>query len=102
MLTLEAANKARSDKSLNKLYNFTDYGVKSYLQLIDLGIFIRAEIGETPSVQWNRVKFNRMDYGEQKEYERKLNTMIPEYRLYTSERSFFCVPKTVYEYFINR
>jgi len=103
MSTLTAANKARQSKSLNIRYNFTDYGVKSYLQLIEMGVFVRAQAGTKPSVRWNRIKYNRMDWSEQKEYERKLDTMIPDYRLYTSltGTSFFSVPKTVYDYFIS-
>jgi len=101
MTNIIRMNQARQLKALHKVYNWPNYGIKSHLQLIDEGCFLRGEIGQEPSVKWNRRKFNNMDYSEQKEYERKLDTMVPEYRLYTSETSFYPVPKLVYDYFIS-
>ena len=87
--------------ALRKVYDWPDYGLKNHMQLIDEGIFLRGEVGEVPSVQYNRVKYNRMDWYQQREYDKKLQKMVPEYRLYTSETMFFPVPKLIYDYFIS-
>jgi hypothetical protein len=92
---------ARQTQVLHKEYRWPKYGVKSYLQLINDSVFVRAEIHNIPSVQFNRIKYNRMDNAQQEEYERKLDLMVPEYCLYTSGSSFYSVPKLVYDYFVS-
>ena len=94
-------NQARQMAILRKVYAWPDYGHKSHLQLIDEGIFLRGEVAEIPSVKYDRVKYNRMDWHQQREYSKKLEKMIPEYRLYTSDTTFFPVPKLIYDYFIS-
>jgi len=54
-----------------------------------------------PAVKWNRVKYNRMDYAQQREYERRMDKLVPEYRLYISETVFYTVPKLIYDYFVS-
>ena len=99
MNNLTNANKARSKKALDKLYRFSDHGVKSFRQLIDKGIFVRAERAQVPSVKWNRVKYNRMNWPEQQEYEKKLDKTKSQYRLWYDEDVFTDVPKYVFEYY---
>jgi len=73
MANLSKANQVRRDKAINKLYNFSDHGVKSFKNLIDDGLFMKSEAEKIPQLQYNRTKFNRMtnQYGEQDEYYRK-------------------------------
>ncbi len=101
MPDLTKANAARLNAALDKQYRFS-HGVDTLRGMIAAGRFSRAEIGETPSVQWNRRKFNRMNHAEQAEYQRKLNTMKTEYRLYNAgcpHESWVTVPKMVFDYF---
>jgi len=97
---LSQANSARQQKALNQKYCFRDYGIKSFLQLIEEGIITGAKITMEPSVRYNRIKYNRMDWNEQMAYEQKLNTKVKVYNLCTSKDSSFTVPKMVYDYFI--
>ena len=94
-------SKINSSQALNKLWNFRKHGVKSFKNLIDEGIIIRGEIGEKPSVKWNRTKYNRMNHAEQREYEEKLNTMVKSYELYEEENIYWEVTKTVYDYYLH-
>lgn len=104
MSNLTAANLSRLNAALDKKYRFS-HGVDTYRGMIESGYFSHAEAGETPSVQWNRRKFNRMDGREQADYQRKLDTMKPEYRLFNKEcphGSFCAVPKMVFDWFETR
>ena len=101
MSDLTKANAARLDLALDKLWTFR-HGIDSFRNCIAQGKFSHAEIGETPSVKWDRRKFNRMDHKQQAEYQRKLDTMVPEYRLYwagCSMESYSAVTKSILEYF---
>ena len=80
MSNLTAANLARLNAALDKQYRFS-FGVFTFRQAIEAGRFSRAEVGKKPSAQWDRRKFNRMDARQQAEYQRKLDTMKPAYRL---------------------
>lgn len=97
---LSPANLARRQKAIHQKYCFAGYGVKSYYELIQMGVITHARISKEPSVRWNRVRFNCMDWSEQKEYERKLDIMVPVYMLCTSADSAFKVPKMVYDYYV--
>lgn len=99
---LSQANSARQQKALNQKYCFANYGIKSFLQLIDEEIIISAKEGTEPSVRYNRLKYNRMNNEQQEEYQRKLDTKVKIYKLYTSNGSCFTAPKMVYEYFKER
>jgi len=101
MSNLTAANLARLNAALDKQYRFF-FGVSTFRQAIEAGRFSRAEVQEIPSVQWNRVKFNRMDYRQQAEYQRKLDTTKPDYRLFYAgcpHGSSVGCPKIVLDYF---
>ncbi len=104
MPDLSKANAARLAAALDKPYPFS-FGVSTFRQAIDAGKFSRAERGEKPSVQWNRRKFNRMAHRQQAEYERKLDTLVPAYRLFNSgcpHGSWVEAPKMVFDYFNAR
>ena len=101
---LSAANTARLNAALDKKYRFS-HGVDTFRAMIERGAFSRSELGQTPSVQWNRRKFNRMDHRQQAEYQRKLDTMKPEYRLFNAgcpHGSWTPVPKMVFDWFNSR
>ena len=88
--------------SLDKLYRFDKYGICSFRSLIDKNVFIKAEIGSVSSVRYNRTKYNRMNGAEQLEYEKKLNKLVSEYRLYYTDTVFTVVTKEVYRYFTEK
>jgi predicted adenine nucleotide alpha hydrolase (AANH) superfamily ATPase len=105
---LTAANQARKEKALNKLFRFNNQGVKSFKQLIDAGVFSKSKTELVPALKYNRAKFNNMSnmYGEQDEYYRRCteNTKT-EYSLVYKElwkgkyESSTEVSKFVYDYF---
>ena len=99
MTNLSNANKVRKDKALNKLWNFSDYGVKSFKQLIDMGIFIKSEIYKESKIKWNRVKFNRMNFREQEAYELKMKETKNTYLLYYNETTSTECSRFVFDYF---
>jgi len=101
MPDMSNANAARLNAALDKRYAFS-HGVDTFRGMIAAGRFSRAEIGQTPSVKWDRRKFNRMGYAEQAEYQCKLDTMKTEYRLFNAgcpHESWVAVPKMVFDYF---
>jgi len=87
------------NSTLDKLWNFAGHGVCSFRTLINKNTFVKSEIASVPSVRYNRVKFNRMNYREQMEYETKMAKMKTEYRLYYDDSVFTEVTKEVYQYF---
>ena len=59
-----------------------------------------VEIDKKPSVKYDRRKYNRMNWEEQKEYERKMDILVPEYQLRKpGESTYYEITKTEYEYF---
>ena len=101
MSKLTKANEARKEKSLNKLWKFQDQGIKSFKQLIDLGIYDRAEEVTVSKYIYNRTKFNRMNQAEQDVYEEKLKEKKTAYRLWRKAEPDTCseVSRFVFEYF---
>jgi len=59
---------------------------------------VKLEAGKKSAVEYNRVKFNRMDSQQQAQYERRMNETKPQYRAYISDNSFREVSKTEFEY----
>lgn len=101
MPDLSKANEARLNAALDKRYQFS-FGISTFREAIAAGRFSHAEKGEKPSVLWNRRKFNRMDHKQQAEYQRKLDTMVPAYRLLSADcphGSWVEAPKMVFDYF---
>lgn len=99
---LTAANHARQEKALNKLYRFNNHGVKSFKQLIDANVFISSKEELEPELKYNRIKFNRMTNwnGEQDEYYRRCTEKTKKaYFLYYDERTSTEVSKLVFDYF---
>ena len=100
--SLTAAMEARQNKALDKLYNFSGYGIGTYRERIDKGHYVRGKVADVPRVKWNRTKYNRMNYSEQEEYDAKMKETKKEYRLYYDERVFVDVPKLVYDYYLEK
>ena len=82
-----------------KKYRFENGFTGTYLEAIDSGMFIKSDIRTVPKYQYNRIKYNRMDNREQREYEEKLKENKTEYRVYVDNDSFFTVPKRDFLYF---
>lgn len=104
MADLTLANAARLNAALDKPYRFS-FGIATYRQAAESGRFSHGAVGSKPSVEWNRRRFNRMDQREQDAYQRKLDTLVPAYRLYLANDSQGCwveCPKMVFEWFIAR
>jgi len=98
---LTAANEARKEKSLDKLWNFSDYGISSFRELIDKGVFVKSESKLVPQLQYNRIKYNRMNnFREQEDYYKKCTEKTKlSYSLYYSETVSTEVSKFVFDYF---
>ena len=101
MPNLTAANIARMNAALDKLYSFEGFGITSFRRLIDAGEFASATAEQEPVEYYNRIKFNRMNAKEQEAYEKRLKETKTVYRLVLAkdEARDFAVPKMVYDYF---
>lgn len=100
MATLTAANEARTKKSLEKLYRFNGV-VQSLQQYLDGNLFTVIDRVE-PKYEYNRRKFNAMDYREQAEYERKLAIKVTKYYALFTDGSMLELPKIVAEYYRSK
>lgn len=103
MANLTKAQQARADKFLNKLVRTEEWGVITYRKWLenfknDGGC---VEESEQPSIKYNRVKYNRMNWDEQREYDEKLKVMKPLYKLKRKpeDNSFWEISKTEFDYF---
>ena len=101
MANLTAANTARLNNILDRQWRF-NHGVDTFRGCIAKGLISHATSGEVPSVRWDRRKFNRMGAIEQREYSRKLDTMVTEYRLHwagSAHNAYSTVPKMLFDWF---
>jgi hypothetical protein len=100
MPDLSKANAARLAAALDKPYRFS-HGVDTLRGMIAAGRFSHAEAATVPRIEYNRLKFNRMDSRQQAEYERKLKETKTEYRLIYAADSdrYIAAPKMVFDYF---
>jgi len=102
MKKLTAANSARANKALDKLYNFSDYGVTSFRKLIEKEVFVKSKEELEPALKYNRKKFN---YGfnnqeAQDEYYRRCTEKTKKaYYLYYDDRISTQVSKFVFDYY---
>lgn len=97
---LSAANEARLQKSLSKLYRFD--GV-----VMPLGKYLEEnawalEVREEPKIQYNRHKFNAMGYAEQAVYEQKLAERVTRYYAKFADGSMLTIPKMLADLRIAR
>lgn len=99
---MKEALKAKADNLLSKLIRDVDGIVFTRREWLERKKRqgCTAKLEDKPSVQWDRRKFNRMDYPEQKEYQKKLDTKVPSYNIYEPNSSVFTeVTKTEFDYF---
>ena len=85
--------------TINKKYRFNNGFIGTYKEAIDNGLFIKSEIKDVACIEFNRVKYNRMDYKEQAIYENRLKETKKEYRLYINDDTFNVVCKRDFDYF---
>lgn len=99
MQTLELANEARLNKALNKLYRYS-YGVATLKQHLDANA-VSFSTKVVPKYEYNRRKFNNMNYDEQAAYELKLKEVKTIYVANYKDGAYSEIPKMVYEYYTN-
>lgn len=105
MSNINKALSAKAEKFLDQLVRSKRFGVLTRRdfckKMVELGAL--PKIDQVPSVKWNRRKFNRMDYKEQWEYEKRLTRTKPQYQLYYPDDTDTCavVTKTEYDYFMS-
>lgn len=90
--------------TMDRLFNIEGKRrVMSFKEAIDQGLFSRASVEQEPSVRWDRRKWNRMDYAEQRAYDAKLSTLKPVYYLHVAENEYAVVtcPRCAYDYFVS-
>lgn len=96
----ESGGSMAKGGSVDKLWNFNDWGIKSYRQLIDEGKFSGKYKSIENAVQFDRIKYNRMRGAEQAEYVKKLNRKVTKYNLQVAgnDSSLFTVSKEIFDY----
>ena len=84
--------------TLDKKYNFNDFGIKSYRELIDQNEFVSKFKSINNSSDFDRIKFNRMRGEEQLKYVQRLNKQVNKYNLTLRDGSFYEVSKEIFDY----
>jgi hypothetical protein len=84
--------------TLDKKYNFNDFGIKSYRELIDRNEFVSKFKSINNSADFNRIKYNRMRGEEQLKYVQRLNKQVNKYNLTLRDSSFYEVSKEIFDY----
>lgn len=84
--------------SLNKIYRFDEFGTKSFKNLIDEGVFVSKFKSKQNAIDFDRIKFNRMDNAQQVEYVKKFNKEKIVHNLRLRDGGFHEVSKEVYDY----
>lgn len=82
----------RLNKELDKKYDFSKFGVKTFRDLIDKGVFTEKR---THAPEPNRKHLNRLFGPEQEEYLKRLEDKT-EYSVYAGDSSYD-VPKVIYD-----
>ena len=84
--------------TLDKKYNFNDFGIKSYRELIDRNEFVSKFKSINNSADFDRIKYNRMRGEEQLKYVQRLNKQVNKYNLTLRDSSFYEVSKEIFDY----
>jgi hypothetical protein len=94
MADLTQANTARLNEQLSKLTRIDGY-ILTIKQLIDRG----AEVVERLEgrIEYNRIKFNRMDYDEQATYMARVNDKVTRYYVATVDGYMIKTTKMVFD-----
>lgn len=96
-IELSPTMKGKQNIALSKKLRF-DFGVYSWKEAIDAGKFIARQVSVENAVKYNRRKYNRMDWDEQKEYVKTLSKKKVVYSLVKPNGNFVDCPKLVWEY----
>ena len=96
MNALTPMNRGRVEKVLRKEYRRPNGNIVSLQDIIESGDYIRKEEREEPKVNFNRIRYNRMNAREQDQYEEKLKEKKKVYYLVTAKETYFQIPKIVY------
>lgn len=102
-MNTSAAQKGRSEKTLNTLVSYSE-GVMTRKKWLELQFKngSTVEVSTKNRVEFNRTKYNRMScYKEQEEYEKKCNEQVVCYNLNLKDKSFYHITKFEYEYFLT-
>ena len=91
MAQLISANEARLQKALSKVYRFNGV-VMSLGQYLEENAWTLREFEES-KIQYNRRKFNSMNYAQQEEYEKKLAEKVTRYYAEFADGSMVAIPK---------
>jgi len=96
-----AALQAKADKALNVKENYPEVGVMTRKEWIILmhsqGATVKTAFKS--KTKYNRIKFNRMNDSEQKEYERKIAELVQCYELHKNIGGFFDITKSEFDFF---
>lgn len=101
---MNALQQGKVNAILSKKYRYEE-GIMTRKEWIELmkANGATVKVGEKCPIQWNRRKFNRMDYKEQAVYNKRLEERVPCYELYRKgETNIFTeITKTEYDYFLS-
>lgn len=99
---IKAALAAKAEKTLDKMIRVDGklFTRREWLNAERINGAKVKDVLDHP-FDWNRTKYNRMGWDEQAAYEKRYNTKVTKYRLYTDETTFYEITKTEYEYFNN-
>ena len=97
---LTAAHSAKAESALNKLTRCEGriYTKRDWLKKMhDEGCTARETT--KPRCRFDRRKFNRLNWAEQEEYERKCEEQIPAWQVVTQDGYYYEISKTEFNYF---
>lgn len=97
MPSLTMANQGRLRKCLDKQYRFSGV-IMTLEQYLDGNQFTVVDRDEQ-KYEYNRRKFNGMDYREQAEYERKLEERVTRYYAMFTDGTLLQIPKIVADHY---
>ena len=96
------AQEARINKVLDTKIMYTE-GLMTRRNWLRLQHKNKSTVCEVlkSKTKYSRTRFNRMDYAEQQEYEKRLNTKVPCYELHLVDEYFYDITKIEYDYFLT-
>lgn len=93
MNNMTHAHTALLQKSLDKLYRFNGV-IQTLEQYLDNNQFAVIEREES-KIEYNRHKFNAMNYEQQAEYQKRLDVKTTRYYAYFTDGTMLNLPKLV-------
>ena len=99
---MTAAQNANREKTLNQQVRYRE-GIMTRKAWIEMQKNNGATVAEYEKtrIQFNRIKYNRMNGWEQAEYEKKCDEKVVAYKLKEDAKNdtYFEITKTEYDYF---